>query len=135
MSRASCMLAVLASAPTMTFSVSVSSVNGFSFWNVRPMPRRLILSGRSAVMGLPANVTLPASGVWKLVMRSNSVDLPAPLGPMMPRISPALTSNVMSELAVMPPNRLVRPLTSRITLMLRLLLQVAAAGAGARRTG
>ena len=33
------------------------------------------------------------------MIRSNSVDLPAPLGPMMPTISPWFTSKVMSELA------------------------------------
>src|SRR5262245_61115280 len=42
-------------------------------------------------------------------MTLNSVVLPAPLGPMIPRSSPALTSIVTSRTAVSPPNRLVTP--------------------------
>jgi len=42
-----------------------------------------------------------------------TVDLPDPLGPIKPRISPAFTRNAMSFTATRPPNRLVRPLTMR----------------------
>src|SRR5215469_6705723 len=42
-------------------------------------------------------------------MTLNSVDLPAPLGPISPTISPALTSRLTSETATRPPKRLVRP--------------------------
>ncbi len=44
----------------------------------------------------------PSSGV-KPEMRSNSVVLPAPLGPMIPRISPGATSDDTSSRARMPP--------------------------------
>src|SRR6476659_9949050 len=45
-------------------------------------------------------------------MRLKSVDLPEPFGPMMPRTSPSLTERSTFDTAVMPPNRLVRFLTS-----------------------
>src|SRR6266487_3327648 len=73
----------------MTFSSTVMWMNGLSFWNVRATPSRLISSGRSRVMGQPSSSTSPASAGWNPVRRSNSVDLPAPLGPMMPTSSPA----------------------------------------------
>ena len=94
---------VWASAPTMTFSVTVRSRKGFSFWKVRATPRWLMRSGRRPVMSCPSRRTRPASGGWKPVIRSNSVDLPAPLGPMMPTISPSFTSKTTLALAVSPP--------------------------------
>ena len=102
-SRAGFMSAVRASAPTTTFSVTVRSGNGLSFWKVRATPLAEMRSGRMPVISRPSRNTRPASGGWKPVIRSNSVDLPAPLGPMMPTISPSFTSKVMSELAVRPP--------------------------------
>ena len=46
-------------------------------------------SGGQPVTGVPANWIVPPSGVsWPLI-RLNSVVLPAPLGPMMDRISPS----------------------------------------------
>ena len=41
-------------------------------------------------------------------MQLNSVDLPLPFGPMMPRISPSLTSNDTPSTAWMPPKRLLQ---------------------------
>ena len=41
-----------------------------------------------------------------------AVDLPEPLGPMSPSISPELTVKLMSLTATRPPKRLVRPETS-----------------------
>ena len=48
-------------------------------------------------------------------MRSNSVVLPAPLGPMIPRISPSWSWIDTSSTAVIPPNRWVMPRVSRTT--------------------
>ena len=45
-------------------------------------------------------------------MRSKSVVLPAPFGPMMPRISPSWSSIVTSSTAVIPAKRLVMPWVS-----------------------
>src|SRR6266516_6002110 len=60
----------------------------------------------------PAKTTSPASGLSTLVIKLKTVDLPAPLGPMMARISPG--STVMSTLstATSAPNRRVSPLHS-----------------------
>ena len=57
--------AVLPSAPTMTFSVTVRSGKGFSFWKVRATPARLMRSGRMPVMSWPSKKTRPASSGWK----------------------------------------------------------------------
>ena len=46
-------------------------------------------------------------------MQLKRVLFPAPLGPMMLRISPSATVKEMSSLATSPPNRFVIPWTSR----------------------
>src|SRR5262245_31965615 len=46
-------------------------------------------------------------------MISKSVDLPAPLGPMIPTSSPGDTSNEIARLAMMPPKCLEPPATAR----------------------
>ena len=63
-SRATFMSAVRASAPTMTFSVTVRSGNGLSFWNVRATPRLAMRSGRRPV--IVAAVEEHAAGVERL---------------------------------------------------------------------
>src|SRR4026209_2870619 len=45
-------------------------------------------------------------------MRLNTVVLPAPFGPMILTVSPALTVKLSESTAISPPNRLVRFLTS-----------------------
>src|SRR5882724_650757 len=112
-SRATATSAVLRNAPTMTFSRTVMSENGRSFWKVRATPRCAISSGRSRVTSAPSRLTRPASARWKPVTRSKSVDLPAPFGPITPTSSPGATANETSRLAITPPKRLVRPLTLR----------------------
>ena len=58
----------------------------------------------SSVMSWPSRIDAAAvDGVYPL-MRSNSVVLPAPFGPMMPTISPLPTENDTSSTARMPPN-------------------------------
>src|SRR5262245_53168898 len=64
------------------------------------------------VMISPANTMVPASGRSTLVIRLKTVDLPAPLGPMMARISPGSTVISTSSTATSAPNRRVRPLHS-----------------------
>src|ERR1700722_11413795 len=56
----------------------------------------------------------PALGMRWPPIRSNSVDLPAPLGPKIARLSPASTASATSRTAVTSPNRLVMPESSRI---------------------
>src|SRR5260221_12600451 len=50
-------------------------------WKLRDSPRRLISQGDMAVISLPLRAIEPASGFIRPLMRLNSVDLPAPLGP------------------------------------------------------
>jgi len=93
------MLSPWASAPTITFSSTVSRGKGFKIWNVRATPRRLSTSGRSPVIARPSKRTSPVSGARKPVTRLKSVVLPAPFGPMSPTIAPASTSKLTSWLA------------------------------------
>ena len=59
--------------------------------------------------------TLPVSGFCSPVMRLNSVDLPAPFGPMMPSASPGATSSSTPSTALSEPNDFVRLFNFRIT--------------------
>ena len=45
-------------------------------------------------MSRPSSLTLPAFGCSSPAMALSSVDLPAPLGPMMPTISPACDDEI-----------------------------------------
>ena len=58
------------------------------------------------------------------VIRLNTVDLPAPFGPISPTISPSRTSMSKSLTAFRPPNCLVSPLTSSIAAHLLPLCQL-----------
>ncbi len=61
--------------------------NGRITWKVRPMPASQITCGRWPDMLRPSISTSPSLGFRKPLRRLNSVVLPAPFGPMMPRIS------------------------------------------------
>src|SRR5690348_3814938 len=63
-------------------------------------------------MSSPRNFTRPLSGAKTPLIRLNTVDLPAPFGPIKPRISPSFTVNVSSPTACSPPKRLPRSRTS-----------------------
>lgn len=65
-------------------------------------------------MERPKNSTSPASGEYIPVKTLKSVVLPAPFGPIIPKISFSLTSNVRFDRACRPPKRLVRSLPFRI---------------------
>ncbi len=58
--------------------------------------------------GAPSNVTVPDVGRYTPVMALKHVVLPAPFGPIMPRISPRRMSNVTESSAVRPPNLTVK---------------------------
>src|SRR6266853_1452897 len=64
-------------------------------------------------MDWPSHRTSPRSGSRKPLRTLKSVVLPAPFGPMMPRISPARTSKLTSNRAWRPRNALEIPRTSR----------------------
>src|SRR5438477_6601815 len=73
------------------------------------MALREIRFGGSPAMSSPANRMRPALGCSTPVTQLKNVDLPAPLGPMMARISPAGTAMLTSLSAVSLPNRMERP--------------------------
>ncbi len=73
-----------------TASVSLDGQRGNrrASWNERPRPARPARPAPSVVTSRRRACTWPASARVKPQMRSNSVVLPAPFGPMMPTISP-----------------------------------------------
>src|SRR5690349_622971 len=73
------------------------------------MPRRTRRCVGSPVMSASSKRTRPAVGRSTPVSRLNNVVLPAPLGPISPRISPALTESVTLFTATSPPKRQVSP--------------------------
>ena len=60
-------------------------------------------------MSRPSSTTRPSSAVTYPLMRSKSVVLPAPFGPIMPTISPLPTANDTSSTAWLPPNERLEP--------------------------
>src|SRR2546430_12187673 len=92
-----------------TFSSTVAPGRMLVIWYERAMALREIRFGGSPAMSSPANRMRPALGCSTPVTQLKNVDLPAPLGPMMARISPAGTAMLTSFNAVKPPNRLGKP--------------------------
>src|SRR5690348_13934849 len=78
--------------------------NSRRLWNVRAIPRRVILYGARPVMLLPSKRTSPEFGSYTPVITLKTVDLPAPLGPMMLTTSPWSTLMSSSDRALRPPN-------------------------------
>ncbi len=62
-------------------------------------------------MRSPRNRISPEVGAWAPTRHEKSVVLPAPFGPMTPKISPDATSNETSVRAARPPKRFVTPRT------------------------
>src|SRR5438477_6521034 len=62
--------------------------------------------GGRPVMSAPAKRTRPASGAMAPLMMPNSVDLPAPFGPMIPSASPSASARSVPSATMMAPNRL-----------------------------
>src|ERR1700722_382736 len=71
------------------------------------MPSRHRPAEASRVMSRPANLTWPASGDRSPEIRPNRLVLPAPFGPTIPTVSPALTENDRSSAMTTRPNRFV----------------------------
>src|SRR5262245_14034421 len=101
-------------AATRTFSKTVISGKMLVIWKVLASPRRLMSSGGSPVMSWPWKLTVPALGACSPAMTLNSVDLPAPLGPMTEKTSPCRTARLTSARAASAPKLLPSPDTSRI---------------------
>src|SRR5690349_8351748 len=83
-----------------------------TFWNARAIPAAARSWAGRSVTSNPRNRTRPSSGRRNPLMTSNSVVLPAPLGPMIPTISSSLTSIETSYNARIPPKLTETPSTS-----------------------
>ena len=97
-----------------TFSSTVILGSRRTCWKVRLMPSPAISRERWPATERPRNSTSPEVGVSTPDSWLNMVLLPAPLGPISARISPAFTLKFMLLLATSPPNRRVTSFTSRI---------------------
>src|ERR671936_455220 len=76
-------------------------------WKVRASPSRARASGGRGVTSAPVKCTVPAVAGRSPVRQLKKVDLPAPLGPIRPRMSPSSTDNDASSTALKAPNALV----------------------------
>ena len=72
----------------------VSEGNTLLVWGTKPMPLATSSSARWLVMSSPRSVTEPVLTLTSPNSALSSVDLPAPLGPMMPTSSPSLAVEV-----------------------------------------
>src|SRR5882762_3092239 len=81
-------------------------------WKVRAMPFCATTCTGSPVMFSPAKMTSPAVGFSTLVIRLNTVDLPASFGPMTARILPASRLISIASTATSAPKRRINSLHS-----------------------
>ena len=81
---------------TAAWSVSSTVRSGkiWTSWKLRAIPRRARRTGPMPLMSRSLNNTVPALGRSAPVSTLISVDLPAPLGPMMETNSPTLTARL-----------------------------------------
>src|SRR5262245_6735406 len=97
-----------------TFSSTVAPGRMLVIWYERAIALREIVWGGRPVMSSPRKTIWPLEGFNTPVRQLKNVDLPAPLGPMIPRISPAGTASETLLRAVNPPNRTVSCSVRRI---------------------
>src|SRR4051812_24273613 len=76
-------------------------------WKVRASPSRARSSGGFLLTSVPANETEPEVSGRSPVRQLKKVDLPAPLGPIRPRMSPSSTDTDAPSTALKAPNALV----------------------------
>src|SRR5690348_11154928 len=76
------------------------------------MPARAWRSGEARVRSAPSNETVPLVGTASPARQLKKVDLPAPLGPIKPMISPSATVRLAWRTAKKLPNALDTPLAS-----------------------
>src|SRR6202171_616200 len=82
-------------------------------WKVRARPRCARASGVKLVMSWPSNRTLPDVDNRSPVRQLNKVDLPAPFGPIRPRMSPCSSVTDAESTALKLPKALVTSRASR----------------------
>ena len=94
------------------FSSAVMLENSCAIWKVRSMPVRNSWCGLRPVTSAPSKMTEPLSGTILPATILNSVDLPAPFGPISPVTDPRRTESEQLLTAVSPPKRLLTLRTS-----------------------
>src|SRR5258708_16481726 len=100
-------------APIITFSSTDMPSKVCGTWNVRARPRCARASGVSLVMSWPPNSTLPEVETRSPVRQLKKVDLPAPFGPIRPRISPCSSVTLAASTALKLPQAFVTSRASR----------------------
>ena len=84
-------------------SKTVSDGKRRASWKERPSPARDRSAGAMPLMSRPPRCSCPRASGAKPQMASNTVVLPAPFGPIRPRIEPGATSNETLSTARTPP--------------------------------
>src|SRR5712691_9508252 len=97
-----------------TFSSTEAPGRMLVIWYERAIAFREITCGGSPAMSSPWNTIWPLVGRSTPVTQLKRVDLPAPFGPMIPRIWPGGTATETWSRAVNPPNRTVSCSVRRI---------------------
>src|SRR5215218_9627216 len=100
-------------APIITFSSTVMPSKVCGTWKVRARPSCARASGVMAVMSWPSKNTLPEVAARSPVRQLKKVDLPAPFGPMRPRMSPCSSVTLAVSTALKLPKALVMSRASR----------------------
>ena len=84
-------------------SKTVSEGKRRASWNDRPSPALDRSAGALPLISLPPRCSWPWASGAKPQMASNTVVLPAPFGPMRPRMEPCPTANETPSTARTPP--------------------------------
>src|ERR1700681_449006 len=100
-------------APIITFSSTDMPSKVCGTWKVRARPRCARASGVKLVMSWPSNITLPEVDNRSPVRQLNKVDLPAPFGPIRPRMSPCSSVTEAASTALKLPKAFVTLRASR----------------------
>src|SRR5438270_2678324 len=100
-------------APIITFSSTDMPSKVCGTWKVRASPSPARASGESAVISSPSNSTWPDVEVRSPVRQLKKVDLPAPFGPIRPRMSPCSSVTEAASTALKLPKVLVTSRASR----------------------
>src|SRR5258707_9628835 len=100
-------------APIITFSSTDMPSNVCGTWNVRASPSCARASGGKSVMSWPSNKTVPDVEKRSPVRKLNRVDLPAPFGPIRPRMSPCASVTEAPSTALKLPKAFVTSRASR----------------------
>src|SRR5215469_8214385 len=100
-------------APIITFSSTDMRSKVCGTWKVRASPSSARASGIRAVMSWPSKNTLPAVAAKSPVRQLKKVDLPAPFGPIRPRMSPCSSVTLAESTALKLPKAFVMSRASR----------------------